>query len=242
MCPNLYDFFALSRDKQIDLNGRRQDCVEFFLCFKEGRMVFVVGDSGTGKTTYVTTLLLEGKYPWMEGPEVVTIVSPFLTYNHQKIVDHFQVQNPTCKINVLTSLTRDILSKYGQKRHIVLIDDMDFQGKRAIETMTYLCNISASKHNVNGFIIVHNPFQDGMKAIRDNSTTYIIFPNKNRHQISNLLCQYIDNKDAIEHIKDHLYNPNNGREGWLNLVLMVFDTAANAHFFNNNGEKINIGE
>jgi hypothetical protein len=42
MCPNLYDFFALSRDKQIDLNGRRQDCVEFFLCFKEGRMVFVV--------------------------------------------------------------------------------------------------------------------------------------------------------------------------------------------------------
>lgn len=236
--PPIDKFNQLTQRKKAAFNAKRQQFTEKFICFLQGKVVFVVGDSGTGKTTLIQQFIFEEKLPWYEGPEILTIVAQHFTNTHAKIWNLFKKTHPNCICTFRKDVNRNILDEYKQQKHLCIIDDMDYSGKQTIANMTYLCNVSASKTNCLCFFIVHNPFQKGMLSIRNNCTSLILFPNKNKRQTNTLLQQYSDNSEEIKHIKNHLYNPANAECGWKNAIILNFDTAGNGHYYNTVGNKI----
>lgn len=236
--PSLDKFQKYSSRRKTQFNLKRQKITEKFICFPQGKVVFVVGDSGTGKTTLIQQFIFEEKLPWYDGPEILTIVAQHFTNTHAKIWDLFKTTHPNCIRTFRKDVNRSLLDEHKQKKHLCIIDDMDYSGKSTIANMTYLCNVSASKTNSLCFFIVHNPFQNGMISIRNNCTALILFPNKNKRQTNTLLHQYSDNSEEIKHVKNHLYDPINAECGWKNAIILIFDTAGNGHYYNTCGNKI----
>lgn len=236
--PSKAKYAKWSKEKQTKFDIKRQNFTDKFLCFPQGKVVFVVGDSGTGKTTLISQFMNEEKYPWYSGPDVLSLVATHYTNCHKKIWNLFKTSFPLCVRKSKKDLNRNILEEEHGKRHLVIIDDMDYAGKQTISNMTYLCNVSASKHNCLVFLIVHNPFQNGFNQIRNNCRTLILFPNKNKRQTNTFLHQYTNDSEEIKYLTNHLYNSTNSVCGWVNAIIIIFDTSGNGHYFNTLGNKI----
>ena len=77
-------------------------CSDIDLTLKEGQMLFVRGDNGAGKSTFVKTLIgemapLKGRYQWLIKPEniswlpQVTDVRLLFSYTVQEVLDIYNV-------------------------------------------------------------------------------------------------------------------------------------------------------